>query len=115
MDVKPASAITVEPLAADEAVWENFLAHAPNGTLFHDLRFLRYHPPDRFRFHHLVFQRNGELVALLPGGLASNAERPMFSSPLGASIGGLAGNGGLPGHPARNPGEGGAHYYVAAG
>ena len=95
MDVKPASAITVEPLGADEAMWENFLAHAPNGTLFHDLRFLRYHPPDRFRFHHLVFRRNGEPVALLPGGLASNAERPMFSSPLGASIGGLAVNGGL--------------------
>jgi len=95
MDVKPASAITVEPLGADEAVWENFLAHAPNGTLFHDLRFLRYHPPDRFHFHHLVFRRNGEPVALLPGGLASNAERPMFSSPLGASIGGLAVNGGL--------------------
>ena len=95
MDVKPASTITVEPLGADEAVWENFLAQAPNGTLFHDLRFLRYHRPDRFRFHHLVFRRNGEPVALLPGGLASTAERAMFSSPLGASIGGLVVNDGL--------------------
>jgi hypothetical protein len=95
MDVKPASAITVEPLGVDKAVWENFLAHAPNGTLFHDLRFLSYHPPDRFRFNHLIFRRNGEPFALLPGGFASIGERPVFSSPLGASVGGWAVGAGL--------------------
>jgi len=89
MSVKPAPAITVEPLADDETTWEKFLARAANATLFHDLRFLRYHPPGRFRFHHLIFRRNGEPVALLPGGLALTAEGAMFSSPLGASIGGL--------------------------
>ena len=90
MDVKAVSAISVEPLGADESEWEQFLARSINGTLFHDLRFLRYHPADRFRFHHLVFKRNGQLIALLPGGLSDAAERPTFCSPVGASIGGPA-------------------------
>jgi hypothetical protein len=90
MDVKAASAISVEALGADESEWEQFLARSVNATLFHDLRFLRYHPADRFRFHHLVFKRNGQVIALLPGGLSGAAERPTLCSPLGASIGGPA-------------------------
>jgi hypothetical protein len=90
MDVKAASAISVEPLGVDESEWEQFLARSVNGTLFHDLRFLRYHPADRFRFHHLLFKRNGQVIALLPGGLSGAAERPTFCSPVGASIGGPA-------------------------
>src|SRR5215472_692422 len=90
MDVKAESAISVEPLGADESEWEQFLACSVNATLFHDLRFLRYHPADRFRFHHLLFTRNGKVIALLPEGLSGAAERPIFCSPLGASIGGLA-------------------------
>jgi hypothetical protein len=66
------------------------LARSANGTLFHDLRFLRYHPADRFEFHHLVLRRKGKPIALLPGGLCRAADPPMFSSPLGASIGGVA-------------------------
>jgi hypothetical protein len=90
MAVKIASIITVEPLRADESEWEQFLSHCVNGTLFHDLRFLRYHPTGRFRFHHLVFKRNGKPVALLPGGLLGSTDRPIFCSPLGASFGGPA-------------------------
>jgi hypothetical protein len=91
--------ITVEPLGAGESEWEQFLARSVNGTLFHDLRFLRYHRSDRFHFHHLMFRRNGRLLALLPGGLSGTGERPVFCSPLGASIGG----------PAVAPGFGGEH------
>jgi hypothetical protein len=84
-----ADAIEVAPLAGDEAIWQDFLARAANGTLFQDLRFLAYHPAGRFRFHHLVLKRNGKPIALLPGGLSGPAERKMFCSPLGASIGGF--------------------------
>jgi len=90
MDVKTSHAITVEPLGPDEAAWNELLARSANGTLFHDLRFLRYHPVDRFEFHHLVLKRNGKPVALLPGGLCRTPDSLMFCSPLGASIGGLA-------------------------
>jgi hypothetical protein len=95
MDVKTAPAIRAEPLGADENEWGKFLARCTNGTLFHDLRFLQYHPAGRFRFHHLVFKRNGQPVALLPGGLSGTAEHPIFCSPLGASIGGPAVTAGL--------------------
>jgi Acetyltransferase (GNAT) domain len=90
MDVKTSHAIVVEQLGADETEWNELLARSVNGTLFHDLRFLRYHPADRFEFHHLVLKRNGKPVALLPGGLCRTADRPIFCSPLGASIGGFA-------------------------
>jgi hypothetical protein len=83
-------AITVEPLGSNECEWAQFLADSFNGTLFHDLRFLRYHPMRRFRFHHLMFRRNGRPIALLPGGLSGSTDQPIFCSPLGASIGGPA-------------------------
>jgi Acetyltransferase (GNAT) domain len=89
MDVKTSHAITVERLGADEGAWNELLARSANGTLFHDLRFLRYHPADRFAFHHLVLRRNGKPIALLPGGLCRTADPPMFCSPLGASTGGF--------------------------
>jgi hypothetical protein len=41
MDVKTSHVITVEPLGADEGPWNELLARSANGTLFHDLRFLR--------------------------------------------------------------------------
>ena len=69
----------------DEVEWEVFLKTSNNGTLFHDLRFLAYHPVGRFRFEHLTVRRDGRLLALLPGGIA---EDEYFASPLGASIGG---------------------------
>ncbi len=84
-----AESIVVAPLDTGERPWQDFLARSANGTLFHDLEFLRYHPQDRFRFHHLMLFRHGRPVALLPGGLEGPAERPMFTSPLGASIGGF--------------------------
>jgi hypothetical protein len=83
-----------EPVAIAElddggkAEWQEFLARSDNGCLFHDLEFLAYHPPGRFRFHHLVARQRGKLIALIPGGLTGDADRPLFCSPLGASVGG---------------------------
>lgn len=72
----------------EELLWADVLAASPNATLFHDLEFLRYHPPGRFRFHHLVARRDGKPVALVPGGLVGDP--PVFTSPVGASVGGPA-------------------------
>lgn len=72
----------------EEQSWQDFLAISANGTLFHDLRFLAYHPRDRFRFHHLVARRAGKLVALLPGGLVGTEGKFVFTSLIGASVGG---------------------------
>lgn len=44
MDVRTSLPISIEPLGLD---WEQFLARSVNGTLFHDLGFLRYHAEDQ--------------------------------------------------------------------
>ncbi len=66
--------------------WHSFVAASNNGTVFHDLRFLDYHPIERFAYRHLMFYEGDELLAVLPGGVSGNAYR----SPLGASFGGFA-------------------------
>src|SRR6185437_7987918 len=83
--------LDVSPIGSDDhAAWAAFLAASENGTLFHDLDFLAYHPPGRHRFEHLIVRRGDAIVALLPGGLTGPADRPIFTSPLGASVGGPA-------------------------
>jgi hypothetical protein len=85
----PGAPISVESVdAAGSAEWERFLEHSNNGTLFHDLRFLAYHPPDRFCTRHLVLRQGASVAALVPGGLADIDGNTVFTSPIGASIGG---------------------------
>ena len=66
-------------------IWDNFVDCSNNGTMFHKIRFLDYHPEGRFKFHNLMFYKGSELVALLPGGLKEN--NTIFWSPVGASYG----------------------------
>ena len=70
---------------AHEALWERFIDGSMNGTAFHRQQFLRYHPADRFDFHHVLFFSGEKLVAVLPGGLHENGR--IFESPVGASYG----------------------------
>ena len=65
--------------------WDAFVLRSMNGTVFHSLQFLKYHPEGRFPFHHLLFFAGEHLVAVLPGGLRENGR--VFESPLGASYG----------------------------
>lgn len=70
--------------------WKQFLQASNNGTLFHDLDFLAYHPPQRFHTHHLMFYESGELIALLPAAIVTEPDgRRFFKSPYGASVGGF--------------------------
>ncbi|ROS00116.1 acetyltransferase (GNAT) family protein [Sinobacterium caligoides] len=70
----------------DETLWDAFVTCANNGTLFHTMKFLRYHPPTRFDNHHLMFHRADSLVAVLPGAIVGGQS---YQSPCGASYGGL--------------------------
>jgi hypothetical protein len=67
------------------AEWHAFVEESNNGTVFHRIDFLGYHPAGRFDFRHLMFYQEGALIALLPGGRAGTG----FRSPVGASFGGF--------------------------
>jgi hypothetical protein len=78
--------IIVEPYRDElKEKWDNFVAKANNGTLFHRIQFLSYHPSSRFNFHHLIFHKQSNPIALLPGML----DKGIFKSPAGASFGGI--------------------------
>jgi Acetyltransferase (GNAT) domain len=78
--------ISVVLCTPDHAVaWNEFVLASNNGTVFHRLDFLDYHPKGRFNFHNLMFYKGEELLAVLPGGLSGD----MFKSPVGASFGGF--------------------------
>jgi hypothetical protein len=81
----------VDPTQSNQVVdWNAFLASSDNGTLFHDLRFLAYHPCDRFDTHHLIFRRNGKLLALFPAAIVTEPDgRRLLRSPYGGSVGGF--------------------------
>ncbi len=91
LDTETASRISVrlaEP--SDAPLWKRFLAESVNGTLFHDLDFLAYHPVGRFRIHNLIFSADDRVLALLPASIISDgAGRPVLRSPYGASFGGF--------------------------
>lgn len=67
-------------------VWEDFVFHSNNGTLFHRQAFLDYHPKGKFNFHHLLFFEGDKLLAVMPGGIT---DKDVFWSPVGASYGSL--------------------------
>jgi hypothetical protein len=69
----------------DHAPWEKFVAGANNGTIFHSLKFLSYHPHDRFQSLHLLIKEKGNLVGLFP----AVVEDDTVISHRGASYGGL--------------------------
>lgn len=69
----------------DHKHWEEFVARANNGTIFHSLEFLRYHPPDRFQDHHLIIKEKNNIIALFP----AVTEKTSIISHKGASYGGF--------------------------
>ncbi len=65
--------------------WEEFICQSNNGTLFHTLKFLSYHPAGRFKEHHLVITEKNNIIALFP---AVEKDRTIISH-QGASYGGF--------------------------
>src|SRR5665213_1480296 len=84
IETKSIRVVSYDPIE-HESLWDSFIDHSMNGTAFHKQQFLRYHPAERFEFHHLLFFSGNKLVAVLPGGLRGGGR--VFESPLGASYG----------------------------
>ncbi|MBN1539130.1 MAG: GNAT family N-acetyltransferase [Candidatus Thermoplasmatota archaeon] len=72
----------------DHDRWDRFVRESNNGTIFHEQQFLDYHPVGRFDFHHLIFEKDSNIFAVLPGQLRNG----VFRSPAGASFGGFVTN-----------------------
>lgn len=68
------------------AAWDDLVEESENGTIFHRMDFLDYHPADRFERCDVLIESQGRLVAALP--LARSGHAAM--SPFGASFGGPA-------------------------
>lgn len=69
----------------DSKQWEAFVATANNGTIFHSLKFLSYHPKQRFKNHHLIIKDRGRTIALFPAVVQDKT----IISHRGASYGGF--------------------------
>lgn len=83
--------VEVVPLGGDTSIWHQVLATSVNGTLFHDLDFLGYHPSERFTWHHLVVRHESRTVAIVPAGERTTTTGDVWLvSPTGASTGGPA-------------------------
>ena len=81
--------VTIPYTSSFESSWENFVSKANNGTLFHFRKFLKYHPPDRFEDHSLVFKKENKVIALLPAAIRRDEGKSVLVSHPGASYGGL--------------------------
>lgn len=65
--------------------WEEFVACANNGTIFHQLKFLSYHPPERFHHHHCLIKEKNTILAAFPSVIHGTT----IISHRGASYGGF--------------------------
>jgi len=72
-----------------EDEWDNFVQQAPNGTLFHERKFINYHPSDRFKDMSLMIYHKDKLVSVFPAALLNNNDKIILKSHPGTSYGGF--------------------------
>jgi hypothetical protein len=83
---RPVRVVPYEPGLAE--LWDSFVGASRNGTLFHERRFLGYHPEGRFVDDSVLVYRDERLLAVYPAALdASDGETWTVSHP-GSTYGG---------------------------
>jgi lipid II:glycine glycyltransferase (peptidoglycan interpeptide bridge formation enzyme) len=75
--------------------WNAFVAESNNGTMFHDLDFLDYHPKDKFQERHLMFYKGEALIGVMPAAVSEEGGKTVMRSPYGGSFGGIVEREGL--------------------
>lgn len=70
--------------------WNDFVSKSSNGTIFHNLNFLAYHPRERFDERHLIFFRGPNIVGVMPMAVLKDGKDTLARSPYGGSYGGVA-------------------------
>ncbi|MHA2601009.1 MAG: GNAT family N-acetyltransferase [Candidatus Thorarchaeota archaeon SMTZ1-83] len=69
--------------------WEEFVERSNNGTIFHRMKFLDYHPKGRFQNRHFLIEERDRIVSVFPGAEEAAPEGRMLVSHPGASYGGF--------------------------
>jgi len=72
-----------------EEVWNRFVEHSNEGTIFHRLDFLRYHGERFSQFeHHLAWYKGQTIFGIMPMAIFDKEDGRVACSPYGASYGG---------------------------
>ena len=74
---------------SDTPAWESFVETANNGTMFHERKFLGYHPEGRFKDHSIILEKKGKLKALFPAVEIQSDDGLALISHQGSSYGGI--------------------------
>lgn len=69
--------------------WDDFVKEANNGTIFHERKFLNYHPKGRFNDHSLIFMERNKTIALFPAVDVELDGKRILLSHRGSSYGGI--------------------------
>ena len=69
--------------------WENFVNKSSNGTIFHLRTFLSYHIDRNFNDNSLIFEKNGNFIAVFPATKKIESDNLILYSHPGASFGGF--------------------------
>ena len=72
-----------------QAEWDQYVQTSDNGTIFHERKFIGYHPPDLFIDHSLIFRAKNKIIALLPAVEKQRNKKKYLISHEGASYGGF--------------------------
>jgi len=70
-------------------LWDKFVENSRNGTIFHTRKFLSYHPKGRFEDFSLMFLKDGNIVAVLPGCIDYSKGKQVLASHKGSTYGGF--------------------------
>jgi len=80
----------VERLTPDrENEWQDFINASDNGTIFHTQKFFAYHPPEKFRHHHVIISLRHKIRAVFTAAEIEKSSGLELHSHPGASYGGL--------------------------
>lgn len=69
--------------------YEEFVKTSINGTIFHERKFLSYHPEDRFKDNSLLIYNKSKLIAVFPAALIVKQDKKILKSHPGTSYGGI--------------------------
>jgi hypothetical protein len=69
--------------------WESIVENSNNGTIYHTLKFLHYHPRARFNNSHHLIALGNKIVSVIPGCITESEAGKTFVSYAGTSFGGF--------------------------